>query len=199
VFINVGNPVGIGLVESLSHPGRNVTGFSDIFADLSGKYVQFARGLGKPGETVNYLWHTGWADGPPRFRATERAAQSLGVKLRSRGIINSDIAEADDVMAAMKKEGVVTLIIQPSPFMYRQRARLIDSAMKHGLATIFGHPPAAWDGALIGYGPDYVDTYRRAAAYMDKVLKGAKPADLPVQELRSSRWSSASRRPKPSA
>jgi putative ABC transport system substrate-binding protein len=89
LFINVGNPVGVGLVESLSRPGGNVTGFSDMHADLSGKYVQFAIELGKPQATINYLWYTGWADGQYRLQATERAAQSFGVKLRSRGIETS--------------------------------------------------------------------------------------------------------------
>src|SRR6201993_507163 len=103
VFINVGNPVGVGLVESLSRPGGNVTGFSDMHADLSGKYVQFAIELGKPQATINYLWYTGWADGQYRLQATERAAQSFGVKLRSRGI--EDIAEANDAIAAMKGAG----------------------------------------------------------------------------------------------
>jgi putative ABC transport system substrate-binding protein len=118
LFISVGNPVGIGLVESLSHPGGNATGFSDVLADLSGKYVQFATELAKPQATIHYLWHTGWADGPPRLQSTERAAQSAGVRLRSRGI--SDIAEANDVMAAIKTDGAKTLIIVPSPFTYRQ-------------------------------------------------------------------------------
>jgi putative tryptophan/tyrosine transport system substrate-binding protein len=104
----------------------------------------------------------------------------LGVKLRSRGI--SDIAEANDVMAAMKTSGAVTLIIQSSPFTYRHRARLIDFGMNHGLATIFAHPPAAREGALIAYGPDYVDLYRRAASYVERILKGAKPASLPVEQ-----------------
>lgn len=180
LFISVGNPVGIGLVESLSHPGRNITGFSDILADLSGKYVQFARELGKPQAAIHYLWYTGWADGRHRQQATERAAQSLGVKLQSRGI--SNIAEVNDVMAAMKRGGAATLIIQPSPFTYRQRDRLIDFAMNNGLATIFAFPPAAREGAVIAYGPDYSYLYRRAAAYADKILKGTKPADLPVQE-----------------
>jgi putative tryptophan/tyrosine transport system substrate-binding protein len=180
VFINVGNPVVVGLVESLSRPGGNVTGFSDMHADLSGKYVQFASELGKPQETVNYLWFTGWPDGQNRLQATERAAQSLGVNLRSRGI--SDIFEANDVMAVMKTDGAVTLIVQSSPFMFRHRRRIIDSAMEHGLATIYAFPPGARDGAVIAYGPDYGDLYRRAASYVERVLKGTKPADLPVEQ-----------------
>jgi putative tryptophan/tyrosine transport system substrate-binding protein len=146
LFINVGNPIGVGLVESLSRPGGNVTGFSDMHADLSGKYVQFAIELGKPQGTVNYLWYTGWADGQYRFQVTERAAQSLGVKLRSRGM--GDIAEANDVLAAMKTNEAATVIIQSSPFMYRHRERIINSAMNHGLATIYAFPPAARDVGL---------------------------------------------------
>jgi putative ABC transport system substrate-binding protein len=181
VFIAVGNPIGLGLVESLSRPGGNATGFSDVLADLSGKYVQLAKDLGNSQETIHYLWHTGWEDGQSRLLATERAAQSAGVKLRSQGI--RDIAELSGVMAAMKKDGARTLIIQPGPFTYRQRDRLIDSAMRYRLATIHAFPQAARDGALIAYGPDHADLFRRAASYVDRVLKGTRPTDLPVEEL----------------
>ena len=180
VFVSVGNPVGIGLVKSLSRPGSNATGFSDMLAELSGKYVEIATELGKPNSAVDYLWHTLWPDGQYRFQATERAAKSLGVKLRSRGI--GDVGEVDHVMASMKMDGAVTIIIQPSPFTFRQRHRLIEAARHHGLATIYPFPAAAQDGAAVAFGPDYVHMYRRVGSYVDRIVKGARPADLPVQQ-----------------
>jgi len=179
VFISVGDPVGMGLVESLSRPGGNVTGFSDVLGELAGKLVEVDRELSKQEATVDYLWHTNWPDGQNRFRMTEQAAHLLGVKLRSKGI--SDIAEANDAIAGMKKDGAMTLLIQPSPLTYGNRQRLIDLAMNHRLGTIFAFPVAAREGALIGYGPDYVHMYQRAPFYVDRVLKGTKPADLAVQ------------------
>jgi len=180
VFTTVGDPVGVGLVKDLARPGGNATGFSDVLLDLSGKYVEMARAVGEPQAPIYYVWYTGWANGQQRFYATERAAQVSGVQLRSKGIAN--IAEANEVMAALKKDGAMTLVIQPSPFTYLQRNRLIDSALALGLGTIFAWPVAGREGALIAYGPDYADLYRRSAAYVDKILKGAKPGDLPVQQ-----------------
>ena len=117
VFISVGNPVAMGLVENLAHPGGNATGFSDIFSELSAKLVELGRAVNKQ-DTIDYLWHTAWPDGKNRFQATEQAAQSAGVKLRARGIAES--AEIDQAITAMKLDGATMIIVQPSPFTYRR-------------------------------------------------------------------------------
>ena len=179
VFINVGDPIAMGLVDSLPRPGRNATGFSDILAELSGKFVDLARELSKPEATVGYLWHTAWPDGRNRYHLTEQAALAAGLKLQSRGI--AEIAEIGDAIAEMKQSQVSTLIVPPSPFTYQERGQIIDSATNNGLATILAWPVAAREGGLIGYGPNYLHTYRRAPFYVDRILKGAKPADLPVE------------------
>lgn len=178
VFISVGNPVAMGLVENLAHPGGNATGFSDVFSELSAKLVELGTTVNKQ-DTIYYLWHTAWPDGKNRFQATEQAAQSTGVKLRARGIAES--AEIHQAITAMKMDGATTIIVQPSPFTYRQRARIIDSASHNGLGTIFGFPAAARDGALISYGPDYLTMNQRAPLYVNQIVKGTKPADLPVE------------------
>ena len=180
VFVTVGDPVGIGLAENLSRPGGNATGFSDVLLDLSPKYVGLALELDQAQGVVNYLWHTDWANGQHRFQATARATQASGLKLRSRGI--RDLGEVGEAMTALRKEGALTVIIQPSPFTYRNRSEVIEAATRRGLATIFAWPTAAREGAVVAYGPDYADLYRQAASYVDRILKGARPSELPVQQ-----------------
>jgi putative ABC transport system substrate-binding protein len=179
MFLSVGDPIAMGLVQSLPHPGRNATGFSDILGDLSGKLVDLAGELIKPQTTIDYLWQTTWPDGQNRYQATEKAAQASGLNLRSKGI--ADIGELDSALSAMKQSGSKALVVQPSPMSYGQRGRIIASAMKNGLGTIYAFPIAAREGSLIAYGPDYIQMYRRAPLYVDRILKGTKPADLPVE------------------
>jgi putative tryptophan/tyrosine transport system substrate-binding protein len=180
VFLSVGDPIAIGLVESLSRPGRNATGFSDILADVSGKLVDLARELNKARASVSYLWHTAWPDGQHRYASTKEAAEKVGLELQSNGIAN--IAELNDALIAIKQSGATMLIVQPSPFTYGQRGQIIGAAIKYGLGTIFAVPVAAREGSLIAYGPDYLHMYSRAPYYVERILRGSRPADLPVEQ-----------------
>ena len=179
VFINVGNPVGIGIVESLSHPGGNVTGFADLTVELSGKLLEFARELTPAGKPIGYLWYHKWVDGQSRLLATELAAKASGMALQARAI--SDVVELNSVVADLKSNGIKAVILQPGGFTWRHRQQIIEVMKRSTLAMICAWPPVAAEGALIGYGTDYPDLYRRASSYVSRVLKGEKPADLPVQ------------------
>ena len=113
VFISVGNPVGIGIADTVSRPGRNATGFSDILSMLGGKLVEFAHEVNKPQMAVDYLWHTDWLDGEARFRATSEAAQTAGVEFRSQGIRGA--AEIADAIAKLKDGARRQSLSSPAP------------------------------------------------------------------------------------
>jgi ABC-type uncharacterized transport system substrate-binding protein len=111
---------------------------------------------------------------------TERAANAAGMTLRSRPLNNIDDLEPQ--LAAMKSDAATILIIQPGPFTHRYRKRIIEGAISAGCAPIYGFPPVAQDGALIAYGPDAIEMYNAAGQYIARIVKGEKPADLPVQQ-----------------
>jgi putative tryptophan/tyrosine transport system substrate-binding protein len=183
VFISVGNPVGLGLVRNLPNPGFNVTGFGDGLGEISGKLIEVSAELLRPGfrstDSIDYLWHSNWPDGPQRFADTEQAARSAGIRLRSHDI--SETKELSEVLATIKSMGGSTMIVQPSPLTYRLRGQIISLANKLDIATVFAFPIAARDGALMSYGPDYVALYQKAPLYVERIIRGTNAGDLPVQ------------------
>jgi putative ABC transport system substrate-binding protein len=180
VFVSVGNPVGIGLVRNLARPGGNMTGLSDVLDVLSSKYVDFAMQLGPPKAPVHYLWHTAWPDGRHRYNLTESATRTVGIELHARGI--AAIEEASDAIAELRGAGTRTIVVQPSPFTYRHRVRLIEAARRERVGMIFAWPISARDGAIIAYGSSYGHMHRRAATFVARILRGMSPNDIPVEE-----------------
>jgi putative tryptophan/tyrosine transport system substrate-binding protein len=118
--------------------------------------------------------------GQHRYALTREAAEKVELEVRSSPITN--IAQLNDALISIKRRGATVFIVQPSPLTYAERGQIIAAAIKYGLGTIFGHPVAATEGSLVGYGPDYLHMYSRAPIYVDRILKGTKPADLPVEQ-----------------
>jgi putative ABC transport system substrate-binding protein len=147
---------------------------------LSSKFIDLAKELNKSQSSVSYVWHTDWPDGQHRYALTREAAEKVGLELRSSPITN--IAQLNDALITIKQRGATAFIVQPSPFTYAERGQIIAAAIKYGLGTIFAFPVAAKEGSLVAYGPDYLHMYSRAPIYVDRILKGSKPAELPVEQ-----------------
>lgn len=179
VFALVIDPVGAGFVTSLSRPGGNATGFMYFEYGLAGKWLELLKQI-VPGITrVAVVRDPAIASGIGQFGAMQSAAPSLGlevspINLRDAGEIERDIAAA----ARFPNSG---LIVTAAPRVLLFRDLIIDLAAKHRLPAVYSARFFVAAGGLISYGPDILDQYRRAAGYVDRVLKGEKPADLPVQ------------------
>jgi putative ABC transport system substrate-binding protein len=180
VMVGIGDPVGSGIVASLARPGGHVTGLSLIASDLAAKRLELAKetipGLGH----VAILWNPNNASVTLRFKETEAAAREMGLKLHS--IEARQPRDFDKDLQAAAQAGARALITTEDALMIGQRAEIIRAAIKHRLPAISGLRIFADAGGLLSYGPDNPDLWRRAAGYVDKILKGAKPADLPVEQ-----------------
>ena len=174
------DPVRLGLVESLARPGGNATGFATQNDELPGKWMELVKEAVPKVSRVAVLFHPTY-DGGVQLKASETAARSLRVSLQALTVESPDALVA--AFAAMKKERAEALIVSSSPLFYLHRTRLIALAAKQRLPTIY-HQRGFVIGAdgLMSYGPDFYDLFRRSATYVDKILKGAKPADLPVKQ-----------------
>jgi len=179
VFVNIIDPVGAGYVESLARPGGNVTGFTPFEYGLSGKWLELLKEIA-PGVTrAAVLREAAVASGVGQYAIIQAVAPSLGVELRP--IDMHDPGEIERVVVALARAPNAGLIVVGSPAVVVHRDLIITLAARHRLPAVYPFPYFAHSGALIAYGPDLVPPFRRAAGYVDRILKGEKPTDLPVQ------------------
>jgi len=183
VAFAMGDPVGDGLVASLARPGGNVTGLTFLGPQLVPKRLGLLKELLPRASRFAVLWQPGaFADQTmsDMWKETEAAARILGVQLRA-----VEARGPDDLGAAfarMTRERVEAVLVFPSTMLFNERARLIALAAKHRIPAMFNAREFVEVGGLVGYGASLADLTRRAAVYVDKILKGAKPADLPVEQ-----------------
>ena len=179
VFVIVIDPVGAGFVASLARPGGNATGFLMFEYGLSGKWLELLKQIA-PGVTrAAVLRDPAVASGIGQFAALQAVAPSLGVELSP--VDARDAAEIERAVTAFARSGNGGLIVTASPVAARHRDLIAALAARHRLPAVYGARHYVTAGGLISYGPDTIDQYRRAAGYVDRILKGEKPADLPVQ------------------
>jgi putative ABC transport system substrate-binding protein len=180
VFSNHADPVGIGHVASLARPGGNITGLSMLLTDLAAKELEMLHETVPQAKLIGVLWNPTTPSHPPAVRAVEDAGKKLGVRLvLVPAQTDEDFAGA---FATMAQERVGGFLAVGSPLFLGQRVRLAALALKHRLPGMFPLSEHVVAGGLMSYGADLGDLYRRAALYIDKILKGAKPADLPVEQ-----------------
>jgi putative ABC transport system substrate-binding protein len=178
VMITSADPVQGGLVASLARPGGNVTGVTFVSSDLAGKRLQFLKEAA-PGVTrVAVLWNPDHPD--DEFPATQAAGRSLGVQVQSLEVrARDDLAGA---FAAASRERREAVIVVSSRLMTLNRVRILDLATRNRLLLVSGWGPWAAEGGLLSYGPDLDAVIRRSATYVDRILRGANPSDLPVEQ-----------------
>ena len=179
VFCNVADPVGAGFVDSLARPGGNTTGFSLFEYSISAKWVELLKEI-MPGLTrVAVLRDPSNPAGIAQFGVIQAATQSLGAELRPVSILNAE--EIERTITAFAREPNGGLIVTPSVAESAHRDLIINLAARYRLPAVYPFRFWAATGGLVSYGPDPIDQMRRAADYVDRILKGAKPNDLPVQ------------------
>ncbi len=174
------NPVAAGLVASFARPGGNVTGQSVFAHELSAKRLELLKEAIPKLSRVGALYNAANPAMPPQFRETEAAAKVLGLHVQPMEARIPD--DLETIFAAAKKSGAGGVIILSDGSTIGHRSQIAAAAAKNRLPTMFANRAYLEGGGLMSYGPDISDAYRRAATYVDKILKGAKPADLPVEQ-----------------
>jgi ABC-type uncharacterized transport system substrate-binding protein len=174
------DPVALGVVASFPHPGGNITGMSSLNSELAAKRLEFLMIVAPPASRIGILWDT---TGPAsRLGAQEAEAAAKAAKLSVHSVPVGSAAEIEAAFTTLVRGRVGALSIIPSPMFFSHRKQLAELAMKHRLPTVVGPREYVEAGGLIGYAADFPELFRRAAVYVDKILKGAKPGDLPIEQ-----------------
>jgi putative ABC transport system substrate-binding protein len=178
VFVSVSDPIGSGFVKGLARPGGNVTGFANFEPSMGGKWLEKLREIAPEVQNVRLMLHPE----PPNIgylKSAEAAAPSLRIKLVGLPVHNS--TEIERALATFASEPHGGLIVAPNVVTFANSDLIVDLAARYRLPAIYPFAFFAKEGGLISYGFDAADQFRQGAVYVDKVLRGAKPADLPVQ------------------
>jgi len=179
VFTLVADPVGAGYVDSLAHPGGNATGFTVLEYSIAAKWLELLKEIAPRVTRVAVFRETAVAGGPAQFSAAQTVAPSLGMELRP--VDTRDAGEIERAITAFAQGSNGGLLVTASSSSTLHRNLIITLAARYRLPAVYFQRLFVTAGGLISYGPDYVDQFRRAAGYIDRILRGEKPADLPVQ------------------
>jgi putative tryptophan/tyrosine transport system substrate-binding protein len=182
VAIGIGDPVASGLVASLARPGGNVTGLTILAPELSGKRLELLKEAVPNVTRVAFLWNSANPAQVPQWREAQAAAQELRLQLQSLEVRSSN--DFDSAFEAALRERAQALAVSPEPLISTHLKSIVEFAAKNRLPAMYANPQFVDAGGLMSYAPSYRDLSRRATTYVDKILKGAKPADLPVEQPR---------------
>ena len=180
VMVNSTDPVGTGFVASLAHPGGNITGLAGISPELNAKRLELLKEVVPGLSRVAILWEPAVRGGVLEYNGTQSAARSM--QLQIQGVEVSRVDDFESAFTALTAGRAEALTVVGSPLTFANGDQLARLAEKHRLPTMFGVRENVDAGGLISYGPNLPDRWRRAATYVDKILKGAKPGDLPVEQ-----------------
>jgi putative ABC transport system substrate-binding protein len=179
-MVAVGDPVGTGLVASLARPGGNITGLTSISAELEGKRLELLRQVIPKLSSIAVLWNPAsvWAVGAEK--EVQAAAKVLRMRVLSLQVRAPE--DFDNAFASILRDRPGALLVLADRLFLHNRARIVDFEAKHRLPGVYAYRELVEAGGLMSFGPSYAGMHRRAAYYVDKILKGAKPADLPVEQ-----------------
>jgi putative tryptophan/tyrosine transport system substrate-binding protein len=180
VFVVHADPVRTGHVTSLARPGGNITGLSNLMTDLAPKGLEFLSSAVPVAKRIAVLWNPDTPSHTPALKAVEDAGRMLRVKLQPVGVRTA--AELEGAFSTMARTRAQAVLVLNSPFFFAERRRVAELAIAHRLPTLSDARDFAEAGCLMSHGPNYDDLYHRGAIYVDRILRGAKPADLPVEQ-----------------